>query len=153
MIHFFRFLRVLQKWSNGARSGIRLLVIVTSTMQNTKVTNGYWCPIGHLSSTDEAPYSHELNSSPGPRNPVGSDNHSYIIVYISLLLPVWIPVEGCGVTDLIFGWFYITSTRIPGYGNNEYQHHMFYGLIRKKKTVILIPLVFYNYVSYVIFTI
>ena len=54
MIHFFFFffLRVLQKWSNDGRSGIRLLIIVKYeyTMQKTKVTKGYWCPIGHLSS-------------------------------------------------------------------------------------------------------
>ena len=37
---FFRFVRVPEKWSNDAR-----LDIVTSTMQNTKVTKGYWSGI------------------------------------------------------------------------------------------------------------
>ena len=30
MIYFFHFLRVLEKWSNDARLGIKLLIIVTS---------------------------------------------------------------------------------------------------------------------------
>ena len=39
VIHYF--LRVLQKFSKDARSGIKPLIIVPSTMQNTKVTKSF----------------------------------------------------------------------------------------------------------------